>query len=111
LLRTVRIIIEIQMAVYSSKLVLRISWCLSGAAIPTTACRETPLSLSPSVCCEKLMDADEWQIDVTADKGFKALEVIRSQFICNSVQFKFHQCKQPSTIKFGFVVADCFTFC
>jgi hypothetical protein len=37
---------------------------LSGAAIPRTACRETPLSLSPSVCCERLTCADKWQIDV-----------------------------------------------
>jgi hypothetical protein len=46
------------MAVHSSKLVPRIPWPLSGAAILRTACRETPLSLSPSVYCEKLTGAE-----------------------------------------------------
>jgi hypothetical protein len=38
-------------------------------------------------------DADESNQDdnrVTADEGFKALEVSSSQFICNSIQFQFH---------------------
>jgi hypothetical protein len=35
---------------------------------------------------ESILD-DNW---VTADEGFKPLELRSSQFICNSVQFKFH---------------------
>jgi hypothetical protein len=61
-----------------------------------------------------MKDADKSIQDdnrVAADEGFKALQEEARNLFAIQYSLSFIMCKQSSTIKFGFVVADCFTFC